>query len=164
MGPNASIHTMWPQKESGPPTTEFDDDHSIAVFGGGREGSTIATRLAEAGASVSFFDESPTVLQQTADAVDTGQVVLDDANSLACTNADDASIVVVAGRTDRRNFLLAQLLRTSVGVQDIVFRVNQPANANAFETIGLETVTPGDDVHGEVCAAVDRTLRQRSSA
>lgn len=155
---------MWPQKQSGPPTTDWDDDHSIAVFGGGREGSTIAERLAEAGASVTFFDENPTVLRRTDDAIDKGQVVLDDANSLACTDADHASVVVVAGRTDRRNFLLAQLLRTAVGVEDIVFRVNEPANADAFETIGLETVTPGDDVASEVCAAVDRTLRQRTSA
>lgn len=152
------------RRKSGKPPTGQDDAPSIAVFGGGDEGRTIAEQLAEGGASVSFFDERPAVLRRADDDVATGQVVLDDADSLACTDAAAASVVVIAGHTDRRNLLLAQLLRTGVGVDRVVFRVNDPANADAFTTAGFEAVAPDDDVPGEMCAAVDRTLRQGTSA
>lgn len=147
-----------------PPTTDRDDTPSIAVFGGGEEGRTIAERLARSDADVSFYDEEPAVLRRADDAVATGQVILDDVDSLACTGAAEATVVVVAGRTDRRNLLLAQLLRTSIGVEDVVFRVNVPDNADAFETIGLETVAATEDVPAEMCAAVDRTVGRRTSA
>lgn len=152
------------RKSGKPPTTDQDDAPSIAVFGGGDEGRTIAEQLTEGSASVSFFDEDPAVLRRADDDVVTGQVVLDDADSLACTDAAEAAVVVVAGHTDRRNLLLAQLLRTGVGVDHVVFRVNDPANADAFTTAGFEAVAPDDDVPAAMCAAVDRTLRHGTSA
>ena len=143
-----------------PTRTNRDDSHAIAVFGGGAEGRSIAERLAESDREVFFYDEAPAVLRRTNDAVTTGQVMLNDVDSLACTAATEASVVVVAGQTDRRNLLLAQLLRTTIGVTDVVIRVNETANADAFANIDLELVAEDDDVAAAISSAVERTLRQ----
>lgn len=145
--------------------TDQREDFAVAVFGGAGNGLEIARRQADTGMSVSYFDERVSLLRPAADdGITTGLVTLDELDSLTCTNAAEADVVVVAGRTDRRNLLLTQLLRTGVDVEEVVLRVNRAENVDAFDAIDVHTVQSSGDVVAEIFTAVEAVLDRTESA
>lgn len=119
---------------AGPATGE----ERVYVIGGGHVGHDIATRLAGEGPPVHVLDCS---LPDDLPAGATGDEVPSlDAATLAEADVDEAAAVVVAGRDDAENLLLAQLARSRFGVDRIVVLVNDPRRLPAFETIDVEIV------------------------
>lgn len=57
---------------------------------------------------------------------------------LAESGVDDASRVIVATRSDRRNLLIAQLVRAGFDVEDVVVFVHDPDRAPIFADAGHE--------------------------
>jgi Trk K+ transport system NAD-binding subunit len=91
------------------------------VLGGDHVGVAIAQRLRAAGHAVTFVDEA-------CDAGDGPDLEADltDLGRLAESGLETAESVIVGTRSDARNLLVAQLVRTRFGVPRIVVLVNDP--------------------------------------
>lgn len=110
----------------------------VYVVGGGHVGLEITTRLAGDGPPVHLLAHSP---PEDLPAGATGEEVPSlDATALAEADVDEAAAVVVAGRDDAENLLVAQLARSRFGVDRIVVLVNDPRRLPAFEALDMEAV------------------------
>lgn len=101
------------------------------ILGGGPVAIAIAEELQAAGHSVVVVDE----------AYESGSIPVfsgDPAAKAVLTESglDDRATVVVASRSDHRNLLIAQLVRTGFDVQDVVVFVHDPDRAPIFADAG----------------------------
>jgi trk system potassium uptake protein TrkA len=105
------------------------------VLGGGPVGAAVARQLGAEGHSVAVVDEShdpETVPGVRGDPADV--------EVLAEAGVADAGTVVVATRSDRRNLLVAQLVRARFGVERTVVLTNVPDRMEPVAAAGHEPV------------------------
>ncbi|MFB6252547.1 MAG: NAD-binding protein [Halobellus sp.] len=103
------------------------------ILGGDHVGVAIAERLRTEGQRVVIVDEpSP---PEGIPGV-TGDPAA--AEVLAEAGIEDASTVIVATSRDRRNLLIAQLVRVRFDVQRVLALVNDPSRRTAFADAGHE--------------------------
>lgn len=105
------------------------------VLGGARAGTVIAEQLHASGHRVAIVDdayESTVVPGVVGDPVDSGV--------LAEAGVATASAVLVMTRSDRRNLLAAQLVRTRFDVPRIITLVHEPDRRSLFADAGHEPV------------------------
>ncbi|WP_256947090.1 NAD-binding protein, partial [Halobacterium hubeiense] len=76
-----------------------------------------------------------------------------DAHSLRGAGLDEATTVLALEPDDATNLLVAQLARTTFGVERVLVRTNDPDRASAFELGGVETV--------DAAAALARAVADR---
>jgi trk system potassium uptake protein TrkA len=114
-----------------------DGAHGSAryVLGGGPLGTAVARRLRAAGREVPVIDVSA-----DADGASGFQGSPVDARLLDEAGVADASTVVVATQSDRRNLLIAQLVSARFDVPDVVVLVNAPDRLDAFADAGHDPV------------------------
>lgn len=126
-------------------------DECVYVVGGGQVGYAIATRLAGDDRDVHVVDRS--CPDDPPDGVTAVEVSALDGEALAAAEADRATAVVVAGRDDAENLLVAQLARTRFGVDRLVAVVNDPRRLPAFEPLDAELV--------DAAGTIGRTVTER---
>jgi trk system potassium uptake protein TrkA len=105
------------------------------VLGGGQVGVAVARRLLDDGHAVRLVDEDyddHEIPGYHGDPADLGVL---EAAGIAGT-----STVVVATQSDRRNLLVAQLVRAHFDVARIVVLVNSPCRSALFEAAGHEPI------------------------
>ena len=111
------------------------------IIGAGRVGLSLAARLEQDGENVLLVDTDP-------DAIETarkrGFRALEgdgaDADILERAGASDAKAVVATTPDDDVNLLVSQLAQTRFEVPTVASRVNQPANVDAFEALGVKAI------------------------
>lgn len=123
------------------------------VLGGGNLGVSIARRLRTAGHAVRLVDEHR---DSTAFPGVTGSPT--DRRVLEAAALTERSTVVVATPRDRRNLLVAGLVRAHFEVADLVVLVNTPDRLDAVTTVDHEPFC----VTSELSAAVFDHLRART--
>jgi NhaP-type Na+/H+ or K+/H+ antiporter len=99
----------------------------VIIVGGGRVGRSLADRLEDRGENIVGY----TV--EVGDGTDT--------NVLRSAGADNAKIVVAATGDDDANLLVAQLASSKFDVEKVVARANNPDNVEAFEDLGVSTIS-----------------------
>lgn len=119
---------------AGGDTCEGVDEPACYVLGGEHVGTALARRLRTHGA-VCVVDES-------FDSSDSDGFRGDptDVRTLEAAGVAAASTVVVATPSDRRNLLIAQLVRTAFEVSRVVVLVNAPDRFDLLEAAGHEPV------------------------
>ena len=115
-----------------PPQAYVISDDSVGIF--------LAERLALHVNTIVVRADDETAASTERVGLEIRQADVTDPRSLALAGLSDAELVIVASESDARNILLAQILRTTFGVTDVVVRLTDPRNANAFEDIDVETV------------------------
>ncbi|MFC6729138.1 cation:proton antiporter [Natronoarchaeum mannanilyticum] len=114
----------------------------VLIVGGGRVGLALAERLEDRGENVVIVDDRKESIEN---ARELGYTVHqgDGTNSevLADAGADHAKSVIAATGNDDANLLIAQLAESKFGVDRVIARVNEPTNVDAFEDLGVETVS-----------------------
>nr|WP_273739768.1 cation:proton antiporter [Natrinema soli] len=116
----------------------------VLIIGGGRVGRELATRLNDRGENVVIIDKDDEAIEQARKAgftVEAGDRA--DTDVLRSAGAANAKIVAAATRDDDVNLLVTQLAETTFGVDQIVARVNTPDNVDAFEKLGVRTISAG---------------------
>ncbi|PSQ17644.1 potassium transporter [Halobacteriales archaeon QS_8_69_26] len=115
----------------------------VLIVGGGKVGRTVATRLEERGENVVIIDRDDEMVQTARNegfTVHIGDGT--DTDQLRAAGADNAKIVVAATGDDDANLLVAQLISSKFDVERVIARANNPDNVDAFEELGVETVSP----------------------
>jgi trk system potassium uptake protein TrkA len=116
-------------------SSEEETNSEYYVLGGGRVGEAVAERLSADGYPTSLVDESYDSSGLSGTRGDPADVrVLEEAG------LSGASTVVVATQLDRRNFLIAQLVRSHFDVSRVLVLANVPERSDSLAEAGHETV------------------------
>ncbi|MFB6126764.1 MAG: cation:proton antiporter [Halolamina sp.] len=114
----------------------------VLIIGGGRVGRQLANRLEDRGENVVIIETDQSVLQ---DAREDGHSVVHgdgtDTEALTTAGAENAKIVVAATGDDDVNLLVAQLAQSNFDLDEVISRVNSPENVDAFEELGVRTIS-----------------------
>lgn len=110
------------------------DAADVCVVGG----SAVGTAVADRDQSVSVVTDDPAGAEPAGVTVHTVETV--DAETLEAAGIGEETVVVVANRSDRRNLLLAGLVRSRFDARRVIACVNDPSRTAAFEEAGIETL------------------------
>jgi trk system potassium uptake protein TrkA len=112
------------------------------IIGCGRVGAALAGRLAAAGHEVTIIDTSTDAFNRLPDDF-SGQAVRGDGTDedvLRRAGAEGADQLFAMTEGDNRNVLTAQLAAESLGVRNVVAKVNDPVRAEAYAALGIATI------------------------
>jgi NhaP-type Na+/H+ or K+/H+ antiporter len=114
----------------------------VIIVGGGTVGRALAERLEDRGENVVIVEERGPAVERARNegyAVHRGDGT--DTDELRAAGAENAKILVAATGDDDVNLLVAQLADSKFDVETIIARANNPDNVDAFEDLGVRTVS-----------------------
>ena len=114
----------------------------VLIIGGGTVGRALGERLGDRGENVVIVEKDRAMVEIVRDkgfAVHHGDGT--DTEELKAAGIESAKIVVAATGDDDTNLLVSQLAETKFDVQTIIARANNPENVDAFEDLGVKTVS-----------------------
>ena len=114
----------------------------VLIIGGGRVGREVGTRLEDRGENVVIVEDDEATVERARK--EGFKVHLGDgttSDTLREAGVENAGIVVAATGDDDANLLVGQLAVTKFDVERVVCRVNDPENVEAFEELGVDTIS-----------------------
>ncbi|GLV57346.1 hypothetical protein KDH_41820 [Dictyobacter sp. S3.2.2.5] len=118
---------------------------NIVILGCGRVGATLATRLDEAGHTVSVIDSSSDSFQRLSPRF-TGEKIVGngvDEETLRRAGLETADAFAAVTNGDNRNIMAAQIAKEIFNIKKVVCRIYDPLREQTFrEELGLETICP----------------------
>ncbi len=114
----------------------------VIIVGGGTVGRALAERLEDRGENVVIVENREPAVERTRNegySVHRGDGT--DTDELRAAGAENAKILVAATGDDDVNLLVAQLAESKFDVETIIARANNPDNVDAFEDLGVRTVS-----------------------
>jgi len=114
----------------------------VIIVGGGTVGRALAERLEDRGENVVIVENSEPGVERARNegyAVHRGDGT--DTDELRAAGAENAKILVAATGDDDVNLLVAQLADSKFDVETIIARANNPDNVDAFQDLGVRTVS-----------------------
>jgi NhaP-type Na+/H+ or K+/H+ antiporter len=116
----------------------------VIIVGGGKTGRALADRLEDRGENVVIVENEQDVVEQRRNQgykVEWGDGT--DTEVLRSAGAENAKVVVAATGDDDANLLVAQLSNSSFDVEQVIAKVNNPDNVDAFEDLGVRSIDAG---------------------
>ncbi|MEF8877928.1 MAG: cation:proton antiporter [Haloarculaceae archaeon] len=129
----------------------------VIIVGGGQVGRALADRLEDRGENVVIVENDETqveVVRNDGHTTHIGDGT--DTDVLRSAGADNARIVVAATGDDDANLLVAQLAKSKFDVETVLARANNPDNVDAFEDLGVRTISAADATAQALDNAIER--------
>jgi Trk K+ transport system NAD-binding subunit len=134
----------------------------VLVIGGGKVGRALAERLEDRGENVVLVENNPEAIENARNegfTVHMGDGT--DTDVLQSAGAGNAKIVVAATGDDDVNLLVAQLTKSKFDVENVIARANNPDNVDAFEDLGVRTISSTDATAWAIDNAIERPALAR---
>jgi Trk K+ transport system NAD-binding subunit len=114
----------------------------VIIVGGGKVGRALADRLEDRGENVVIIEQREETVERARNAGFTA-VIGDgtDTEVLREAGAENAKTIVAATGDDDANLLISQLSSSKFDVENIIARANNPDNVDAFEDLGVRTIS-----------------------
>ncbi|MFB6244068.1 MAG: cation:proton antiporter [Halobaculum sp.] len=114
----------------------------VIIVGGGTVGRALADRLEDRGENVVLVEMDDEQVQRARNEGHTVHIGDGtDMDELRAAGGDNARTVIAATGDDDANLLIAQLVESTFDPDQILSRVNDPSNVDAFEELGVKTVS-----------------------
>jgi NhaP-type Na+/H+ or K+/H+ antiporter len=114
----------------------------VIVVGGGQVGRTLADRLEDRGENVVVVEVDGDAVEQARNEGHTVHIGDGtDTDVLRSAGADNCRILVAATGDDDANLLTAQLAKSKFDIETVMARANNPNNVEAFEDLGVRTIS-----------------------
>ena len=114
------------------------------IVGCGRVGSSLARQLSEEGDDVTVVDSSEAAFNRLGEDF-AGEMVFGsavDEDILRRAGTDRAEAFVAVTNADTTNIMAAQLAQYEFGVKKVICRIYDPARADLYAELGIETICP----------------------
>ncbi|MEY3684346.1 MAG: hypothetical protein RLZZ394_177 [Actinomycetota bacterium] len=114
----------------------------VVIMGCGRVGSTLAIQFQALGHSVSVIDQNREAFRRLG-ADFNGQTIAGvgfDRDTLLEAGIEKAGAFAAVSSGDNSNIIAARLARESFGVANVVARIYDPARAEIYQRLGIQTV------------------------
>ncbi|MFC7248843.1 cation:proton antiporter [Halomicroarcula sp. GCM10025324] len=114
----------------------------LIIVGGGKVGRALAERLEDRGENVVIIEQDEQVVERARNegyTVEIGDGT--DTDVLRSAGAENAKTVIAATGDDDVNLLVSQLASSKFGVDRVIARANNPDNVEAFEDLGVRTIS-----------------------
>lgn len=128
------------------------------IVGCGRVGAGLADGLARAGDQVTIIDMSSDAFRRL-DPAFSGSAVRGDGTDedvLRRAGAQGADVFFALTEGDNRNILAAQLASETLGIRQVVAKINDPVRADAYTSLGIATICRTTMLIGALARFVDR--------
>jgi trk system potassium uptake protein TrkA len=114
----------------------------IAIVGCGRVGSTLAENLDAEGHEVIIFDVKTSAFDRLPETFKGAAIRGDgtDEEVLRNAGAGDADIFLSLTEGDNRNIMAAQVAMESLGIRQVISKINDPVRAAAYAELGVVTL------------------------
>ena len=112
------------------------------IVGCGRVGAGVAERLARSGHDVTVIDISTEAFSRL-ESDFPGSAIRGDGTDEAVlrrAGAEGADLFYALTEGDNRNILAAQLAAETLGIPDVVAKINDPVRAEAYSALGVATI------------------------
>jgi NhaP-type Na+/H+ or K+/H+ antiporter len=134
----------------------------VLVIGGGQVGRELADRLEDRGENVVVVEvdeEMVEVARNEGHTVHIGDGT--DTDVLQSAGGGNASILVAATGDDDVNLLVAQLANSKFDIETVIARANNPDNVEAFEDLGVRTISSALATAQAIDNAIERPALAR---
>ena len=114
------------------------------IVGCGRVGSSLARQLSQEGDDVTVVDSSEAAFNRLGEDF-AGEMVFGsavDEDILRRAGTDRAEAFVAVTNADTTNIMAAQLAQHEFGVKKVICRIYDPARADLYAELGIETICP----------------------
>lgn len=116
----------------------------VVIVGCSRLGARLAGLLDGQGNTVTVIDVDSTAFRRLPDSF-SGSTVIGtgiDEDILVAAGTDQADVFISATNGDNRNIMAAQLASKAFNVKTVLCRIYDPVRAEAYRTLGIETICP----------------------
>ncbi|HEY8678014.1 MAG TPA: TrkA family potassium uptake protein [Candidatus Dormibacteraeota bacterium] len=114
------------------------------IVGCGRVGASLAKQLSEEGDDVTVVDSSEAAFNRLGEDF-SGEMILGtavDEDVLRRAGTEQAEAFVAVTNADTTNIMAAQLAQHLFGVHKVICRIYDPARADIYRELGLQTICP----------------------
>ncbi len=138
---------------------------NVIIMGCGRVGARLAVELDNQGHRVTVIDRLTSSFERLGKGYGGNTVIGTgiDEDVLRSSGIDSTDIFIATTNADNRNIMGAQVAKTIFRVPHVIVRLYDPVRAEAYRSMGLDTICPTTTISGLILDMIDGYGHQTGS-